>query len=62
MEHKSQDWHRADIKSALKKKESRSEIFLVRLDYHPIHCAMYLHEAGPERNSSLRRRSKPRQT
>lgn len=42
MEPKSQDWHRADIKSALEKEVLRSEIFLVRPVYHLIHCAMSL--------------------
>lgn len=42
MEPKSQDWHRADIKSALEKEVLRSEIFLVRPVYHLIHCTMSL--------------------
>lgn len=50
MEHKSQDWHRADIKSALEKEELRSEIFHEQLDYLPTRYAMYLPAIGPEQS------------
>lgn len=56
MEPKSQDWHRADIKSALEKEVLRSEIFLVRPVYHLIHCAMSLPVPGRELNELLRKR------
>lgn len=56
MEPKSQDWHRADIKSALEKEVLRSEIFLVRPVYHLIHCAMSLPVPGRELNELLRTR------
>lgn len=46
MEHKSQDWHRADIKSALEKKVLRSEICHVRPVYLLIRYAMYLPATG----------------
>lgn len=56
MEPKSQDWHRADIKSALEKEVLRSEIFLVRPVYHLIHCTMSLPVPGRELNGLLRTR------
>lgn len=46
MEHKSLDWHRADIKSALEKEDLRSENFRVRRVYLPTHYAMYLPAVG----------------
>lgn len=46
MEHKSQDWHRADIKSALKKEVLRSESFRVQRGYLPTLYAMYLPAVG----------------
>ncbi len=48
MKHKSQDWHRADIKSALEKEELLSENFRVQQVYLPTRYAMYLPATGQE--------------
>ena len=62
MEHKSQDWHRADIKSALEKEALRSENCHVLRACLLIRYEMYLPATGPEQNRSSHRRWKPRRT
>ncbi|QUJ08818.1 helix-turn-helix domain-containing protein [Salmonella enterica subsp. enterica] len=46
MEPKAQDWHRADIKSALERGITLRDLF-VRPVYHLIHCAMSFTRSSP---------------
>lgn len=56
MEPKSQDWHRADIKSALEKRGITLRDLSRQAGYHLIHCAMSLPVPGRELNGLLRTR------